>query len=160
MGSKLDKLVKNGLQKQGDHTVRIYRRFGREFSSRDSMMDRFQKQTREKIDKLDSRVPTFDSGYFFINNTSDGDYSTENDFSSVEIEHNLKQVPMLVQMFFSTKEEPKFGRDDIYVITSHRASNRGLTLHFTDGNTMVVSTGNTTIQGTNTKGYLRILLWS
>ena len=137
--------------KTGDHVIARRGVTNKEYKPK-QMAEKRNKETNDEIlERIDSGQADYDTGYMYVDEAVTGGTYT--------VKHNLGRIPTRVAAYFSTVEEPKMGKDEIFWVVPQINGNVGVSFSFTDKDTMKITVGTTYVHGTEQTGYLRTMIW-
>ena len=155
--------------KTGDHLIKKGRPVDREYQPKNRAEKRFKDRTVDLVEKLDSNLPDYDTGYMWVElytedlngNVLTGEYT---------IHHRLGRIPTRVALYFSVVEEPRLGKDVVHMQVPVIINDIGVTVCFTSKDKILLQTGTDAIWGDPVaapppnrghlhEGHLRVMLW-
>jgi len=140
--------------KTGDHVLRVGGPIDREYQPANRAERRCKDKSTDAIERLQSRLPDYDTGYMYVEKYDAGDGT-----GTYAIVHRLGRIPTRVMLYYSSVEEPTDDKDIVYLLHPVIVSNVGAELAFNSKNKMTLTIGSTAIRGSDTEGYLRIMIW-
>lgn len=134
--------------KTGDHVIRKGGPVDREYQPENRAEKRFKDRAVDTLEKLESRIPDYDTGYMYVEN---GEEYT--------IVHRLGRIPTRLMLYYSTVEEPTDDKDTVNLLHPVIVSSVGAEVAFDSKNKMTLTMGSTYVHGTDESGYLRVMIW-
>jgi hypothetical protein len=136
--------------RQGDHVTGGVNNITREYRSANKALERQLNNLSDNVESIRGGIPDYDTGYMYVEGSTAGEEYT--------INHNLGQYPSRWAVFYCDVEEPKKSLNDIYPISHVVISDVGVELKFRSPDIAILTTG-INIHGTDTNGYIRVMLW-
>lgn len=140
--------IKREEIREGDHKAGFIRKLDREWKPVNESERRFKEKILDEVEKNISGVPEFDTGYMYVKIGE-----------SYTLNHNLKQIPSRISLFYSDSDEPKFNNSNIYEIIPIIISDIGIKIRHNNQNKCTVTIGDAAVFGSDEQGYIRIQMW-
>lgn len=140
--------------KTGDHVLRKGSPIDREYQPTNRAEKRFKDKSTDAIEQLQGRMPDYDTGYMYVEK-----YDVDDGTGTYTIHHKLKRIPTRVMLYYSSVEEPRDNKDSVRLLHPVIAANVGVEVVFTTQDKITLTIGSTAIYGSDTSGYLRVIIW-
>jgi len=132
----------------GYHIMERINPITREYIPAQDSSFRFNNQIIDSVEKLNSGLPDYDSGYFYVE--AGTDYS---------LTHDLGSIPSRITCFCCAEQEPKEQSSIIYYLPFLIIGTTGIMIGCKNRTTFDISTGSAYIYLTSTYGFIRIMAW-